>query len=208
MAIICCCIPIRDHEDEIPTSHIRSSLKRIIRTLVRKHTELFGNGQSDAPVSTAQVASPLSFDVASDDIQLDTATTPPRPLHFAADATRPSQQQDGQVREHKNNQVIDLEHASKGNESAELKCEGISTACCSEPQLKFSSEKSEAEVARACEESEDDVCPTCLEEYIPDNPRIVLRCSHSYHLGCIYEWMERSENCPICGMVMEFHEAA
>lgn len=26
-------------------------------------------------------------------------------------------------------------------------------------------------------------------------------CSHHFHLGCIYEWMERSESCPICGKV-------
>ncbi|KAK8650899.1 hypothetical protein V6N13_140520 [Hibiscus sabdariffa] len=46
---------------------------------------------------------------------------------------------------------------------------------------------------------EEDVCPTCLEEYTPENPKIITECSHHYHLGCSYEWTERSENCPVCG---------
>lgn len=53
---------------------------------------------------------------------------------------------------------------------------------------------------------EEDVCPTCLEEYTPENPRIILQCSHHFHLGCIYEWMERSELCPVCCKVMLFNE--
>ncbi|KAK9153121.1 hypothetical protein Sjap_000601 [Stephania japonica] len=54
---------------------------------------------------------------------------------------------------------------------------------------------------------DEDVCPTCLEEYTPENPKIITRCSHHFHLGCIYEWMERSETCPICGKEMEFCES-
>lgn len=53
---------------------------------------------------------------------------------------------------------------------------------------------------------EEDVCPTCLEEYTPENPRIILQCSHHFHLSCIYEWMERSELCPVCDKVMVFSE--
>ncbi|KAK9934240.1 hypothetical protein M0R45_021392 [Rubus argutus] len=54
---------------------------------------------------------------------------------------------------------------------------------------------------------DDDVCPTCLDEYTPENPKITTRCSHHFHLGCIYEWLERSESCPICGKEMEFCES-
>lgn len=39
-------------------------------------------------------------------------------------------------------------------------------------------------------------------EYTEENPKIVTNCSHHFHLGCIYEWMERSDNCPVCGKVM------
>ncbi|GLU06312.1 hypothetical protein SLE2022_233550 [Rubroshorea leprosula] len=54
---------------------------------------------------------------------------------------------------------------------------------------------------------DEDVCPTCFDEYTPENPKITTRCSHHFHLGCIYEWLERSENCPICGKEMEFCES-
>ncbi|KAF3430893.1 hypothetical protein FNV43_RR25623 [Rhamnella rubrinervis] len=50
---------------------------------------------------------------------------------------------------------------------------------------------------------DEDVCPTCLDEYTPENPKITTQCSHHFHLGCIYEWLERSESCPICGKEME-----
>ncbi|GFP86480.1 E3 ubiquitin-protein ligase at3g02290 [Phtheirospermum japonicum] len=55
---------------------------------------------------------------------------------------------------------------------------------------------------------EEDVCPKCLEEYTTENPKIITKCSHHFHIGCIYEWMERSDNCPICGNVMAFDETA
>lgn len=54
---------------------------------------------------------------------------------------------------------------------------------------------------------DEDVCPTCLDEYTPENPKIIAKCSHHFHLGCIYEWMERSEFCPLCGKEMEFSES-
>lgn len=68
--------------------------------------------------------------------------------------------------------------------------------------------------AKACDTSfvittseDEDVCPTCLEEYTPENPKIVANCSHHFHLSCIYEWMERSDTCPVCGKEMEFCES-
>lgn len=42
----------------------------------------------------------------------------------------------------------------------------------------------------------------CLAEYTTENPKIITECSHHYHLGCIYEWMERSDKCPVCGKVL------
>lgn len=49
-------------------------------------------------------------------------------------------------------------------------------------------------------------CPTCLEEYDSENPKIVAACSHHFHLSCIYEWLERSKKCPICSRVLIFKE--
>ncbi|KAI7754193.1 hypothetical protein M8C21_022035 [Ambrosia artemisiifolia] len=49
-------------------------------------------------------------------------------------------------------------------------------------------------------------CPTCLEEYDEDNPKIITKCEHHFHLACILEWMERSDTCPVCDqeMIIEF----
>ncbi|KAL6981984.1 putative E3 ubiquitin-protein ligase rhb1a [Sarracenia purpurea var. burkii] len=51
---------------------------------------------------------------------------------------------------------------------------------------------------------EDDDCPTCLEDYDAENPKIITKCNHHFHLSCILEWMERSETCPMCNQEMVF----
>ncbi|XP_076956474.1 putative E3 ubiquitin-protein ligase RHB1A [Bidens hawaiensis] len=51
---------------------------------------------------------------------------------------------------------------------------------------------------------EEDICPTCFEEYDSENPKIVTKCNHEFHLSCILEWMERSQTCPICNKEMHF----
>lgn len=85
-------------------------------------------------------------------------------------------------------------------------CEKESQKCCPESSMSFLSSKGERPSCYyGYSSSEDeDVCPTCLEEYTPENPKIVTKCSHHYHLSCIYEWMERSETCPVCGRLMLF----
>ncbi|KAL3501523.1 hypothetical protein ACH5RR_035972 [Cinchona calisaya] len=85
--------------------------------------------------------------------------------------------------------------------------QGESKECCSESSMKVLSSSMLKEVGYDVSASEDDdVCPTCLEEYTPQNPKIITQCFHHYHLSCIYEWMERSESCPVCGKLMEFKE--
>ncbi|GFP84374.1 E3 ubiquitin-protein ligase at3g02290 [Phtheirospermum japonicum] len=41
---------------------------------------------------------------------------------------------------------------------------------------------------------DEDVCPTCLEEYTIENPKIITKCSHHFHLGCIYEPIEETQD--------------
>ncbi|KAJ8748889.1 hypothetical protein K2173_013322 [Erythroxylum novogranatense] len=45
---------------------------------------------------------------------------------------------------------------------------------------------------------EEDACPICLEEYDTENPKLITKCEHQFHLSCLLEWMERSETCPMC----------
>ncbi|KAL7122975.1 hypothetical protein ACP275_01G077700 [Erythranthe tilingii] len=56
-------------------------------------------------------------------------------------------------------------------------------------------------------QDEEDICPTCLEEYDLENPKIITKCDHHFHLGCILEWMERSDTCPVCDQEMIFSPA-
>ncbi|XP_077223431.1 uncharacterized protein LOC143857045 [Tasmannia lanceolata] len=53
--------------------------------------------------------------------------------------------------------------------------------------------------------NEEDVCPTCLEEYTEDKPRITARCGHHFHHACILAWKKKSETCPICDQEMVFN---
>lgn len=55
---------------------------------------------------------------------------------------------------------------------------------------------------------EEDACPTCLEEYDAENPRIITKCKHHFHLSCILEWFERSNTCAICDKIMEVDNMA
>ena len=55
-------------------------------------------------------------------------------------------------------------------------------------------------------QDEDDVCPTCLDEYDEENPRYMTACGHHFHIQCMYEWMERSQTCPVCSQVLSFKD--
>ncbi|KAJ4899660.1 RING/U-box superfamily protein [Raphanus sativus] len=52
-----------------------------------------------------------------------------------------------------------------------------------------------------------DECPICLEEYETENPRLLTKCRHDFHLACILEWMERSEACPVCDQELVLPES-
>ncbi|KAK1377211.1 putative E3 ubiquitin-protein ligase RHB1A [Heracleum sosnowskyi] len=52
--------------------------------------------------------------------------------------------------------------------------------------------------------TEEEGCPTCFEDYDTENPKIITKCNHHFHLSCILEWMERSDTCPICNQEMDF----
>jgi hypothetical protein len=54
---------------------------------------------------------------------------------------------------------------------------------------------------------EEDACPICLEEYDPENPKLLTECEHHFHLSCILEWMERSYTCPICDKEVTFDQS-
>ncbi|KAF3791521.1 E3 ubiquitin-protein ligase, partial [Nymphaea thermarum] len=91
----------------------------------------------------------------------------------------------------------------------DLKAEIKSLDQCFAESPKFSGEKnSKLNEPISVEKDEEDVCPTCLEEYDKENPKIITNCGHHFHLSCILEWMERSDNCAVCSQPMMFKEQA
>ncbi|KAM3001442.1 hypothetical protein FF2_037731 [Malus domestica] len=103
------------------------------------------------------------------------------------------------------------EAVGRNTREASPKCEDLKDADC---KAQTDSEldplkKSEVELAKSVESftlsiEEEDLCPTCLEEYDPQNPKITTKCDHHFHLACILEWMERSDTCPVCDQEMIF----
>eukprot|EP00878_Enallax_costatus_P015792 GHUV01016549.1.p1 GENE.GHUV01016549.1~~GHUV01016549.1.p1 ORF type:complete len:109 (+),score=30.55 GHUV01016549.1:496-822(+) len=53
---------------------------------------------------------------------------------------------------------------------------------------------------------DEDFCPTCLEAYTDDNPKIFTRCGHAFHMQCIYAWLERKNTCPLCESPMDLQD--
>lgn len=47
---------------------------------------------------------------------------------------------------------------------------------------------------------------SCFPCVHAENPKIWTQCSHHFHLACIYEWLNRKQTCPICGLAMSFEE--
>ncbi|CAI8614959.1 unnamed protein product [Vicia faba] len=48
------------------------------------------------------------------------------------------------------------------------------------------------------QESSDDACSICLEEFNDSDPSTVTVCRHEFHLQCVLEWCQRSSHCPMC----------
>ncbi|XWS36859.1 hypothetical protein CRYUN_Cryun20dG0121600 [Craigia yunnanensis] len=149
----------------------------------------------------------------------DMYRSPPRPLPYDADTRYFRLQCDDLVSRHEKGSSHSQEESEplRGEDDADSEslstgdkwnaCEQGSKEQHSKSSQKLSSVKAPVGIGYIYSSTEEeDICPTCLEDYTPENPRIITKCSHHFHLGCIYEWMERSENCPVCGKVMVFDE--
>ena len=42
------------------------------------------------------------------------------------------------------------------------------------------------------------ICSICLEKFLEKDYIIYLPCFHLYHENCIFDWLKRKKNCPIC----------
>lgn len=176
----------------------------------------------------ARSISSIQGDSRTGNMQLDSSFndahhTLPRPLPYDIDQRHPRLQRDGLVSRRdksmtnfqEDSQTLRRNGSTSGMESLSStnKWNGVDSAEAlklshSESLDKVLSTKVSQGLLYVQSFSEDeDVCPTCLDDYTPENPKITMKCSHHFHLGCIYEWMERSDNCPICGKEMVFCES-
>ncbi|KAL3640216.1 hypothetical protein CASFOL_011787 [Castilleja foliolosa] len=218
MGAACCCL--RDEWDDFANRN--SSIYRnciclhcFIQNFVHVYTSLFHRGEERALPSLTQGTSSLTSTASTDNSLADMYRSPPRPLPYDADTRYFRLPRDGLVSRREKgsshaNEETELLRAKELHEESEsvsakgkwsdFTCDEESEEYNSKLQLKLSKAEPATGFAHICYTSEDeDVCPTCLEEYTTENPKIITKCSHHFHLGCIYEWMERSDNCPVCG---------
>ncbi|XP_020591174.1 E3 ubiquitin-protein ligase At3g02290-like isoform X2 [Phalaenopsis equestris] len=220
MGLICSCFCVEDSRNPYGSLYRPCGcLSFLSQRFMLMYTLLLQREEHAAPSSSSSLAPVAPI---TDESYSSTFRSPPRPLAFD-DPIFTRKRDDGPARRHEKT----LTHSYEESESlSRVKNEGkiesaclaaklcgyncrVSTKCCSESSRKHSS--TEIMSGATCmfpSSEEEDVCPTCLEEYTSDNPRIILQCSHHFHLGCIYEWMERRELCPICGKVMIFNETS
>ncbi|GAV76101.1 zf-RING_2 domain-containing protein [Cephalotus follicularis] len=127
--------------------------------------------------------------------------TPPRAQEICSDKTDAVQTTNSDS----------AETAGCTTQETSAKCEELKESDC-KAQTNFeleSAKELEIELSKSVEfvisvTEEEDVCPTCLEEYDAENPKITTKCEHHFHLACILEWMERSDTCPVCDKEMIF----
>ncbi|KAK9271591.1 hypothetical protein L1049_001953 [Liquidambar formosana] len=225
MGSVCCCPHAEDFEDYVnPNSWVYRNcvcLNCFVQNLLNMYTSLFRRGEVHSIPSSIQGAASLTSTASLDDSLSDMYHSPPRPLPYDVDPRCFRLQRDGLVsrrekgtsHSHEESEPlrsdidVDSESLSTGEKWNESSCEEDSKEPYSKSSLKLSSAKTTTGNWHIYSSAEDeDVCPTCLEEYTPENPKIMTKCFHHFHLGCIYEWMERSESCPVCGKVMVFDE--
>ncbi|XP_042502184.1 E3 ubiquitin-protein ligase At3g02290-like isoform X1 [Macadamia integrifolia] len=226
MGSVCCCLQVEDFEEYVnPNSSVYRNcicLRCFVRNFLNAYTALFRRGEMHAIPSSIQGATSLTSTSSIDNSLSDMYRSPPRPLPCDADPRRFRTQRDGLVsrrekgssHSHEETEPLrasdtdaEQESLSAGDKWNESDCDGGSKERRSESSLKHSLAKVMGGVGYVYSSAEDeDFCPTCLEEYTTENPKIMTKCSHHFHLGCIYEWMERSDSCPVCGKVMVFDE--
>lgn len=227
MGSICSCLCAEEFGEHV---HPNASMYRhciclgcLTQQLIHAYTALFQRGEVRAVPSSVQgTASSASAALVADSSFSDSYCSPPRPLPYD-DPRCCHLQRDGLVSRRdkssshfqeqeeseplRSNSDNDIESKSRSEKWNGSNLEGRFKLCFPMSSLKHPSKEVTSGLTYIFSSSEDeDVCPTCLEEYTSENPRIVMQCSHHFHLGCIYEWMERSVSCPVCGKVMEFDE--
>ncbi|GKU97425.1 hypothetical protein SLEP1_g10570 [Rubroshorea leprosula] len=221
MGAVCCCLHSEDDYMN-PNNLVCGNcvcLSCFVQNFLTAYNSLFRRGEVHSIPSAIQGAASMTSSASLDNTLSDIYRPPPRPLPYDADTRYFCLQRDGlvsrrekgsshsqeEVEPLRGNNGVDPESLSTGDKWNG--CEEESKEQYSKSSQKLSSAKLAPGIGYVYSASEEEeICPTCLEEYTPENPKIMTKCGHHFHLGCIYEWMERSEHCPVCGKVMDFDE--
>eukprot|EP00252_Welwitschia_mirabilis_P015275 TRINITY_DN3355_c0_g1_i2.p1 TRINITY_DN3355_c0_g1~~TRINITY_DN3355_c0_g1_i2.p1 ORF type:complete len:224 (-),score=42.34 TRINITY_DN3355_c0_g1_i2:199-870(-) len=222
MGSLCCCISREDLEEyaSYPSGRIYQHcfcLRCCIRHILSMYSAIFYRVDAHGGASASASAGLLGIS-SPDSSPPDTFRPPPRPLPYDVDTRYVCLQRDGLTRREKTYLYEESESGCRESDACgetltilqkRTGIEGEQTkGYCTETSEKHLSAKSLLSVESVVALVEDeDVCPTCLDEYTTENPKISTQCGHHFHLGCIYEWMERSDNCPVCGKEMVFSES-
>ncbi|KAE9596535.1 hypothetical protein Lal_00007959 [Lupinus albus] len=153
------------------------------------------NLDTSSPDTYRPPPAPIPFNVI-----LGVTQTPPVAQEICVDKTDASL--------HPENSDPNQETVTGDNHGASAKAGELKESECKvQTALELDSAKdSEVELPKLAEPisfvEEEDTCPICLEEYDAENPKLLTKCDHHFHLACILEWMERSETCPVCDQDM------
>ncbi|XP_078437373.1 E3 ubiquitin-protein ligase At3g02290-like [Wolffia australiana] len=214
MGSFCCCLQVNHPEDfSLSSSSSFYGNCLCIRLLVDQLFSAFSSlfQREHLSITSPQLASSEPPDETQEDSIGRAFRAPPRPLPYDDPRFSPLHRERaitrlGKASSHYHEETEPLRSGISGtheNLTQEAVTDELAKPCPSELQLK----QWQSDVPYVFDNFEDeDACPTCLEEYTPEDPKISLQCSHHFHLGCIYEWMERSEACPVCGKAMVFSE--
>lgn len=197
----CCCSSRRAESDRAPAyyycpqdleEHEPLSTTHGTSSVVSGGLLVDTNLETSTPDTYRAPPAPLPYDV-----NITSSQTLPRNLencgiktdHVQAADSQPIGETEGR-----------FEGSDTGGDLEKSDCKGKTDCEHDSPGTEDEPSKVDAPLASATDE--EDVCPTCLEEYDAENPRILTKCEHHFHLSCILEWMERSDTCPICDQIM------
>ncbi|GLU05830.1 hypothetical protein SLE2022_229070 [Rubroshorea leprosula] len=157
----------------------------------------------------------LLVDTNLDTSEPDSYRPPPTPLPFDVGLAPPQTGSVAQeIHNSKNRAAVETTNSDPVQEAIDVNAQNTLTKSDkAESNIETDPTKqSEVELSKSAEAivsaAEEDVCPTCLEEYDAENPKITAKCEHHFHLACILEWKERSDTCPVCNEEMIFNTAA
>ncbi|KAH9621469.1 hypothetical protein KSS87_022633 [Heliosperma pusillum] len=204
----CCCFSSRRSEPP------RTPTYYYLPRTPEERQPLSGNHGTPSGISRG-----LLVDTNLDTSNIDTYTSPPPPLPYDVDFGH-SQTQLG-TRDHqstKSGTVSEIEHSSSveglisASPSENLEKALTDTDSKTETLLELTPSKVidddlKKPVEQIVSVLEEEDCPVCLEEYTEENPKLLTKCEHHFHLCCILEWMERSNTCPVCDKEVVIDEA-